>query len=111
LIFRTWTPSEPLERGIGGIPVPTGGDTVVPDILLAPVVGFDSACFRLGYGGGYFDRTLAAVRCRPRVFGVGYACLRIPTIHPQPHDVPMDVVVTEESPAPVSARNGESPCL
>lgn len=96
LVFRTWRPGEPLETGIGGIPVPSGGEAVDPDILIAPVVGFDAGCFRLGYGGGYFDRTLAAARRRPRALGVGYSILKIATIHPQPHDVEMDAIVTEE---------------
>jgi 5,10-methenyltetrahydrofolate synthetase len=97
LLFRAWTPGEPLERGIRGIAVPRpDAETVVPDILIVPVVGFDSACHRLGHGGGFFDRTLAAMPHRPRVIGVGYAQAAIATIHPQPHDVPMDIVVTEQ---------------
>ena len=97
LLFRAWTPGEPLKRGIRGIAVPRpDAETVVPDILIVPVVGFDSACHRLGHGGGFFDRTLAAMPHRPRVIGVGYAQAAIATIHPQPHDIPMDVVVTEQ---------------
>lgn len=97
LVFRAWIPGEPLERGIRGIAVPRpDAETVVPDILIVPVVGFDSACHRLGHGGGFFDRTLAAMPHRPRVIGVGYAQAAIATIHPQPHDIPMDVVVTEQ---------------
>lgn len=60
-----------------------------------PVVGFDSAGYRLGYGGGYFDRTLATLRPQPLKIGVGFELSRIPTIRPQWHDVPMDFVVTE----------------
>ena len=65
------------------------------DVVIAPVVGFDRACYRLGYGGGFFDRTLAAMPRRPRVFGVGYACAELATIYPQPHDIGMDAIVTE----------------
>ncbi|MFH3639582.1 5-formyltetrahydrofolate cyclo-ligase, partial [Acinetobacter baumannii] len=71
-------------------------------------VGFDPACYRLGYGGGFFDRTLAAMPRRPRIFGVGYAIAAISTIYPQPHDVPMDRVVTEDgivSPRPISRQH------
>jgi 5-formyltetrahydrofolate cyclo-ligase len=68
---------------------------VTPDIVIAPVVGFDRACYRLGYGGGFFDRTLAAFSRRPRIIGVGYAPQEIGTIYPQAHDVPMDMIVTE----------------
>ena len=60
------------------------------------MVGFDGANYRLGYGGGFFDRTLAAMPRRPLAIGIGYARSRLPTIHPQPHDIPMDVIVTDE---------------
>lgn len=96
LVFRQWRRRMPMTRGVWNIPVPAEGPNVVPDIVLAPVVGFDGACYRLGNGGGYFDRTLAALERRPYVIGVGFARLRIATICPQPHDVPMDAIVTEE---------------
>jgi 5,10-methenyltetrahydrofolate synthetase len=96
LVFRQWHRRMPMTRGVWNIPVPAEGPSVVPDIVLAPVVGFDGACYRLGNGGGYFDRTLAALERRPYVVGVGFARLRIGTIYPQPHDVPMDAIVTEE---------------
>jgi 5,10-methenyltetrahydrofolate synthetase len=63
--------------------------------VLAPLVGFDRACYRLGYGGGYFDRTLAALSPRPFAIGIGFELQQIQTIYPQPFDVPMDVIVTE----------------
>lgn len=96
LVFRTWLHGEPLDRGVWNIPVPAGGRSVSPDIAIAPVVGFDPSCFRLGYGGGFFDRTLAASTPRPRVIGVGYALQAIDTIHPLPHDIPMNAIVTEQ---------------
>lgn len=96
LFFRVWAPGDPTEPGVWGIPVPTErAEVVLPDVVIAPVVGFDPACFRLGYGGGFFDRTLASLARRPRVFGVGYAQAAIRTIYPQPHDIPMDAIVTE----------------
>lgn len=95
LVFRAWRPGDRLERGIWNIPVPADGQTVMPDIVIAPVVGFDRACYRLGYGGGFFDRTLAALPLRPRVLGVGYACAEIATIYPQPHDIGMHEIITE----------------
>ncbi len=61
-----------------------------------PVVAFDRACYRLGYGGGYYDRTLAALAGRPRAVGVGFSTAEIATIYPQPHDVAMDMIVTED---------------
>ena len=96
LAFHSWAPGERLERGFWNIPVPANGHKVVPDLVIAPVVSFDRACYRLGYGGGYFDRTLAARPEKPRLFGVGYAQAGIPTIYPQPHDIPMDAIVTED---------------
>lgn len=96
LAFRPWAPGAPMVRGFWNIPVPAEGPEVRPDVVLAPVVGFDAAGYRLGYGGGYFDRTLAALAPRPRAIGVGLEAARIATIHPQPHDIPMQAVVTEE---------------
>jgi 5,10-methenyltetrahydrofolate synthetase len=68
---------------------------VTPQAVLAPLVGFDRECYRLGYGGGYFDRTLAALLPRPLAIGVGFELSLIETIYPQDFDVPMDLIVTE----------------
>ena len=95
LRFRLWRAGDALEKGIWNIPHPMSGAEVDPDIVIAPLVGFDRSGYRLGYGGGYFDRTLAAVSRRPRIIGVGYGQSRLETIHPQSHDIPMDVIVTE----------------
>lgn len=95
LVFRAWAHGDPLERGVWNIPVPANGPEILPDVVIAPVVGFDAENYRLGYGGGFFDRTLAAMERRPRVIGVGYARAAIPTIFPQWHDIPMDMIVTE----------------
>ncbi|MCF6100341.1 5,10-methenyltetrahydrofolate synthetase [Mesorhizobium muleiense] len=95
LIFRAYAPGDRLEKGVWNIPIPAGGDPVLPDIVISPVVGIDPRQYRLGYGGGFFDRTLAAMPFKPLVIGVGYELQRIATIYPQPHDIPMDRVVTE----------------
>lgn len=95
LRFRKWWPDAPIAPGIYGIPVPVGTDILLPDVVVLPMNGFDEKGFRLGYGGGYFDRTLAAPERRALVIGVSYEALRLPTIYPQPHDIPMDFVVTE----------------
>jgi len=95
LEFRTWSRGEPLRPGVWNIPVPAGGTVVTPDVVIAPVVGYDAACYRLGHGGGYYDRTLAALPRRPRIVGVGYERLALRTIYPQTYDVPMDAIVTE----------------
>ncbi|HEY9038782.1 MAG TPA: 5-formyltetrahydrofolate cyclo-ligase [Roseovarius sp.] len=97
LEFRRWTPGDKLEKGVWNIPIPPGSaEVVAPDIVLAPVVGLDDAQFRLGYGGGFFDRTIASLRDKghnPRVIGVGYAQQKMKTIHPHEFDIPMDDAV------------------
>jgi 5-formyltetrahydrofolate cyclo-ligase len=95
LEYRAWRPGEPLVDGVWNIPVPEKRELVTPRIVLAPLVGFDRAAYRLGYGGGYFDRTLAALSPRALAIGVGFAVQELETIHPQPFDVPMDLIVTE----------------
>ena len=79
------------------IPIPESRRTVVPQAVLAPLVGFDRDCYRLGYGGGYFDRTLAALKPRPWAIGVGFELSQLETIYPQDFDIPMDLIVTEAS--------------
>ena len=99
LAFRRWSPGCAMETGFWNIPVPADPTPHVPQLLVAPVVGFDACCYRLGYGGGYFDRTLAALRMHHRnhqVLGVGYAFSKLDTIHPLPHDIALHGIVTEE---------------
>ena len=103
LVFRLWKKGDRLEKGLWKIPVPADGAEVVPDVVTAPVVGFDRQMYRLGYGGGFFDRTLAALAKRPRVFGVGYSSACLPTIYPQAHDIPMDFIVTERETVGIQA--------
>lgn len=96
LVFRRWQPGMAMERGDWNIPVPPATAEVLhPDLSLAPLVGWDRASYRLGYGGGYFDRTLAAAKPRPFVVGVGLKSAELPTVFPQWHDIPMSVIVTE----------------
>jgi len=95
--FWPWEPGTSMRRGFWNIPVPESGTAMRPDALIVPLVGFDAACFRLGYGGGYYDRTLAALSPLPLRIGLGYADAEIASIHPQPHDVPMSLVVTDQA--------------
>lgn len=96
LTFRRWTPETRMVRGDWNIPVPPPDAPVVtPDIALAPLVGWTAEGYRLGYGGGYFDRTLTALKPKPFVVGIGLQESRLQTIYPQPHDVPLDLIVTE----------------
>jgi 5-formyltetrahydrofolate cyclo-ligase len=95
LEYRRWRPGEPLIDGVWGIPIPQKREITLPHAVLAPLVGFDQQCYRLGYGGGYFDRTLAALAPRPLAIGVGFELSQLDTIHPQDFDIPMDLIVTE----------------
>jgi 5-formyltetrahydrofolate cyclo-ligase len=95
LEFRPWTDGMTLEKGVWNIPTPPAGAVARPDTLLVPLVGFDEQRYRLGYGGGFFDRTLAGMTPRPLAIGIGYELSRVPTIRPQVHDIPMSLVVTE----------------
>lgn len=96
LVFRGWDPATRMARGHWNIPVPPPTAAVLqPDVVIAPLVGWDELGYRLGYGGGYFDRTLAAIPRRPFVIGTGFASARLATIFPQPHDIPMHKIVTE----------------
>ena len=95
LAFREWHPGIQLAVGPLDIPYPKDSAEVVPDAVLLPMNGWDSAGYRLGYGAGFFDRTLANLAKRPVVIGVTYEMAKLDTIHPQPWDIPMDFVVTE----------------
>ncbi len=95
LQFRHWWPGAPMRRAALGLPVPDGTDRLTPQALLIPPLGFDAHGYRLGYGGGYFDRTLAAWPAQPLKIGVAFELSRMATIRPQRHDIAMDFIVTE----------------
>lgn len=95
LAFRTWSPGVSLVDDRYGIPTPAGGELCRPQVLLVPVIGFDAAGHRLGYGGGYFDRTLALLDPRPRAIGVGFELSRVEAIGAEPHDQALEAIVTE----------------
>ena len=96
LVFRRWKPGTRIARGHWNIPVPPPeAESLTPAIMLAPCLGWDDGCWRLGWGGGYYDRTLAALSPRPITIGIALAAARLPTIYPQPHDIPLDLIVTE----------------
>ena len=92
--FFSWTPEGRMVPGFWNIPVPENGEERAPDVSIVPLVGFDADRYRLGYGGGYFDRTLASLKQRPETFGIGYRASEVATIFPQPHDIAMDHIVT-----------------
>ena len=95
LIFREWHPGVRLASGALNIPYPVDSPEVQPDAVVLPMNGWDAHGYRLGYGAGFFDRTLASLAKRPVVIGVSYELAKLDTIHPQAWDIPMDYVVTE----------------
>jgi 5-formyltetrahydrofolate cyclo-ligase len=97
LEFHAWDEATPMREGHHRIPEPASGVVVVPDLLLIPCVGFDVRRFRLGYGGGYYDRTLAAWPggTRPVTVGVAYEACKVDALPVEAHDLPMAWVVTD----------------
>ena len=106
LVFRRWTPETKMVRDDRNIPAPPPDASIVtPEIVLAPLIGWDEGGYRLGYGGGSFDRTLAALTPRPFAIGIGVQSARLVTIYPQPHDIALDAILTE---AGVQVEKGET---
>ena len=93
--FWRWRPEVPMARGLYNIPIPGEREAVAPDVLIVPLVGFDRQGYRLGYGGGYYDRTLAASTPRPRTIGIAFAEAELETTYPQSYDIPMNRIVTD----------------
>jgi 5,10-methenyltetrahydrofolate synthetase len=95
LVFREWHPGIELAKGPLEIPYPVSSSEVTPDGVLLPMNGWDRQGYRLGYGAGFFDRTLASMTRKPVVIGIAYEMARMETIFPQSWDIPVDYVVTE----------------
>ncbi len=94
--FHVWYPGCAMEDDAYGIPKPKGTEAFAPQLLLVPCVGFGPGGVRLGYGGGFYDRTLAALAPRPFTTGLAYAHGFIPWLRPEAHDVPLDTILTED---------------
>ncbi len=95
LVFVRWRPGDAIARDASGTPAPAArGDYLQPDAVLAPCIGFTDECLRLGFGGGYFDRTLAQ-STRPRAVGIAYEFSRV-GFAAEAHDIPLDVIITDE---------------
>ncbi len=96
LEFHEWKPRCKMTRGDWNIPVPVERNPITPDIVVAPLVGVDESGYRLGNGGGYYDRTLAAQNPKPIVIGVGFGFCRMKSIYPMPWDIQMDRVILSD---------------
>jgi 5,10-methenyltetrahydrofolate synthetase len=96
LRFHVWYPGCPMEEDAYGIPKPKDTEAFEPELLLVACVGFGPKGLRLGYGGGFYDRTLADLKPRPYTVGVGYMHGHVPWLEAEPHDVPLDAMLTEE---------------
>ena len=95
LVFHAWYPGCPMEEDAYGIPKPKDTEVIVPTLLFVPCVGYGPGGYRLGYGGGFYDRTLATLSPRPFTVGLGFSQGWLPDMAPEPHDVPLDVVLND----------------
>jgi 5,10-methenyltetrahydrofolate synthetase len=106
LAFHAWAPDMTMKTGHHRIPEPDSGRVVIPDLLLIPCVGFDQDGYRLGYGGGYYDRTLATWpgATKPVTVGIAYEACRTCDLPREAHDIPLDAIVTDVTCYPASAN-------
>jgi 5-formyltetrahydrofolate cyclo-ligase len=95
LVFHAWYPGCPMEEDAYGIPKPKGTEVVVPTLLFVPCVGYGPGGFRLGYGGGFYDRTLATLQPKPATVGLGYTQGWLPDMEPEAHDMALDAILND----------------
>jgi len=95
MIFHVWYPGCPMEEDAYGIPKPKDTEVIVPTLLFAPCVGYGPGGYRLGYGGGFYDRMLSSLDPRPYTVGLGFASEFLPDLLPQSHDVPLNAILNE----------------
>lgn len=95
LSFHAWYPGCPVEEDAYNIPKPKDTELIVPTLLFVPCVGYGPGGYRLGYGGGFYDRTLAALQPRPFTVGLGFANGFIDDLAPEPHDQPLDAILND----------------
>ena len=95
LTFHAWYPGCPMEEDAYGIPKPKDTEVIVPTLLFVPCVGYGPGGYRLGYGGGFYDRTLATLQPRPVTVGLGYTNGWLPDLEPETHDIPLDALLND----------------
>jgi len=95
LVFHAWYPGCRMEEDAFGIPKPKDTEVIVPTLLFIPCVGYGPGGYRLGYGGGFYDRTLATLQPLPFTVGLGFTNGFLPDFEPQPHDIALDAILNE----------------
>ena len=95
LTFHAWYPGCPMEEDAYGIPKPKDTEVIVPTLLFVPCVGYGPGGYRLGYGGGFYDRTLASLQPRPFTVGLGYTNGYLDDLEPEAHDQPLDAILND----------------
>ena len=95
LKFHAWYPGCPMEEDAYGIPKPKDTEVIVPTLLFVPCVGYGPGGYRLGYGGGFYDRTLATLQPRPYTVGMGFTDGFLDELEPEPHDIPLDAILND----------------
>lgn len=95
LKFHAWFPGCPMEEDAFGIPKPKDTEVIVPTLLFVPCVGYGPGGYRLGYGGGFYDRTLPRLEPRPYTVGLGFTQGFLDDFEPESHDVPLDAILND----------------
>jgi 5,10-methenyltetrahydrofolate synthetase len=95
MTFHAWYPGCPMEEDAYGIPKPKDTEVIVPTLVFAPCVGYGPGGFRLGYGGGFYDRMLASLAPKPFSVGLGFGMGFLPDFEPEPHDMPLDAILND----------------
>jgi 5-formyltetrahydrofolate cyclo-ligase len=95
MTFHAWYPGCPMEEDAYGIPKPKDTEVITPTLLFAPCVGYGPGGYRLGYGGGFYDRMLSSLTPKPFAVGLGFGMGFLPDFEPEPHDVPLDAILND----------------
>jgi 5,10-methenyltetrahydrofolate synthetase len=95
MTFHAWYPGCPMEEDAYGIPKPKDTEIITPTLLFAPCVGYAAGGYRLGYGGGFYDKMLASLEPKPFAVGLGFGMGFLPDFEPEPHDQPLDAILND----------------
>lgn len=95
LTFHVWYPGCPMEEDAYGIPKPKDTEVIQPTLLFVPCVGYSAGGYRLGYGGGFYDRTLATLQPKPFTVGLGFREAYVDDFEPEVHDQPLDAILND----------------